>query len=134
MYCTQKKMATSWSSVEFEGAVQTRSIQHIVIQASAFSLFLIMSDAWTAFFQAVVDKAININNEDRDVWLSLARAVSSTIFCIFLMAVIIVTARLKVSRSEKSLMLFGKKIVWGTSKENRAIQQGEDAVSCKNRG
>lgn len=59
----------------------------IPIQAASFSLFMILSKAWTEFFEAVTESFLSTAELGRanSIWISLTRALASTICCVFLL-------------------------------------------------
>ena len=100
-------VATSgWSSATFESAVENRSFRLILIQAAAFSLFMILSDAWNDFFGAIV-RAFVPKGDKGDLWFTLVRAITSTVFCIFLLFVMITLANTTFDRKSRTLVLCG---------------------------
>ena len=84
----KKKMLAdgAWNSAQFGRAVQQGSVRLILFQAAAFSLFMILSNAWTAFFESIVHA---IMPQEDDVWVSLVRALASTFFSLILLAFMI---------------------------------------------
>lgn len=100
--------AKSWGSSTFETAVENRSFRLIVVQASAFALFMIMSEAWTEFFTAIVTTMVP-DNQRGNVWIALARAFALTIFCIFILFVMITIMKSKYQKSTSTLYILGRK-------------------------
>ena len=98
--------ASGWSSATFESAVENRSFRLILIQAAAFSLFMILSDAWNDFFGAIV-RAVVPEGSKSDLWFTLVRAMTSTVFCIFLLFTMITLANTTFDRKSRTLVLCG---------------------------
>ena len=106
-----------WSSSTFESAVENRSYKLILIQAAAFSLFMIMSNAWTEFFTTIVHACLPSQKEG-GVWISLVRALASTVFCILLLFFMITVARTRWSVREKSVTCCGRTLLVRTPKKS----------------
>tara|TARA_B110000046_G_scaffold56541_1_gene63062 strand:+ start:3658 stop:4053 length:396 start_codon:yes stop_codon:yes gene_type:complete len=94
-----------WSSSRFEKALESHSYRLIFVQAAAFSLFMIMSDAWTTFFKAIVEAAMP---RKAGLWLALVHAMASTVFCCLMVSFIIVVMGLHVSRKEGTVCVLGR--------------------------
>ena len=97
---------TGWSSATFESAVENRSFRLILIQAAAFSLFMILSDAWNDVFSTIVQAAVP-DSDRSDLWTTLVRAVTSTVFCVFLLFLMITLANTSFDRTARKLVLCG---------------------------
>tara|TARA_B110000046_G_C12973795_1_gene390173 strand:+ start:1178 stop:1579 length:402 start_codon:yes stop_codon:yes gene_type:complete len=108
-----------WSSSRFETALESRSYRLIFVQAAAFSLFMIMSDAWTTFFEAIVEAAMPAKT---GMWLSLVRAVASTVFCCLIVTFIIFVMGLKFNVDDGTMCVFGKKYRVARGKKKSVVR------------
>jgi len=108
-----------WSSSRFETALESRSYRLIFVQAAAFSLFMIMSDAWTTFFETIVEAAMPAK---AGMWLSLVRALTSTVFCCLIVTFIIFVMGLKVDVYDGTVCVFGKKYRVARGKKKSVVR------------
>lgn len=104
-----------WSSSTFERLVQEGSLGIIIVQAASLSLFLIMSQAWTDFFEVICESFLSTAELEKEnsVWISLTRALSNTVFSIFLLAIIVFTI------NKGSLLLPRQRVIYVKKRHKR---------------
>ena len=83
--------STGWGSAALSSAVEDGAVKMVIVQAASFSIFIVMSMAWTEFFTAITEafmSELELKKEN-SIYISLSRAVANSLFSLGLLFLII---------------------------------------------